>query len=360
MTMQDDLELLRRPITEDSPAGEELRYEGTYDRIQDARREDDPTLAQGIWQTTLKRADWATVERIAMEALTTRTKDLQIAVWLIEARMELHGFEGARSGLEIAHALCDLFWSDIYPKIEEGNLDYRLSPIEWMNEKLSGRLKNIAITRPSGDESLPCSWSDLESAQRLENLARKDPKAARAAEMEDRVTMARFDASMMLTPEGHLRKLLADIDGSIGVLGRFGARLGELCGHAAPSLGKFRDVLDAIRGLVAEALASRGVTTRPLEEAAEMNGASHAMEDGFAMPMNGAGAFELRSRSDAYAMLSSIADYLARIEPHSPTPYLLKRAVTWGSMPLPALLAELMEQGSDLARIHALLGIRVE
>lgn len=46
------------------------------------------------------------------------------------------------------------------------------------------------------------------------------------------------------------------------------------------------------------------------------------------------------SREDAYRQLLLIADYLARTEPHSPVPYLIKRAVEWGNKPLSELLAE--------------------
>ena len=62
-----DLQQLLQPIPGANPAGESLRYEGTYDRIVDARREDDPALSQGIYRSNLKRADWATVETICIE-----------------------------------------------------------------------------------------------------------------------------------------------------------------------------------------------------------------------------------------------------------------------------------------------------
>ena len=76
---QIDVQDLLQPIPGANPAGESLRYQGTYDRIADARREDDPNLSQGIYKSALKRADWATAEAICVEALTKRSKDLQIA-----------------------------------------------------------------------------------------------------------------------------------------------------------------------------------------------------------------------------------------------------------------------------------------
>jgi len=52
-----DLERLLTPISGDNPAGQFLRYEGMYDRIQEARKED-ADLPQGVWERELKKADW--------------------------------------------------------------------------------------------------------------------------------------------------------------------------------------------------------------------------------------------------------------------------------------------------------------
>ena len=60
---------------------------------------------------------------------------------------------------------------------------------------------------------------------------------------------------------------------------------------------------------------------------------------------------------DDLTAVAALAEYLGQIEPHSPTPYLIRRAVRWGSMPLTGLLQELMEEGNSLAAIYKLLGI---
>ena len=96
-----DVRGLLEPIPGSNPAGESLRYQGTYDRISEARREDDPKLSQGIYKSTLKRADWTTVEALCVEALTTRTKDLQLAGWLLESWIHRYGFAGVARGLAL-------------------------------------------------------------------------------------------------------------------------------------------------------------------------------------------------------------------------------------------------------------------
>lgn len=86
-----DMEAILQPIPGENPAGEDLRYAPVYEEIREARRSEDP-LAMGDWQRELKTADWSRVVTLATEALSTKTKDLQIAAWLCEALVMTGGF----------------------------------------------------------------------------------------------------------------------------------------------------------------------------------------------------------------------------------------------------------------------------
>jgi predicted component of type VI protein secretion system len=66
----------------------------------------------------------------------------------------------------------------------------------------------------------------------------------------------------------------------------------------------------------------------------------------------------IASRADAYYRLAEAAEYLLRTEPHSPVPYLVKRAVQWGNMSLAELLYEFVGSPDDLVAIQRLLGMR--
>src|SRR3954452_23131815 len=99
-----DLELLLRPISEESPAGQSLRYSGLYDEVREARRADEK-LEQGEWQTELRVGGFCKVIDLAVPALSTETKDLQIAVWLAEALTKIHGFVGLRDGMRLMTGL---------------------------------------------------------------------------------------------------------------------------------------------------------------------------------------------------------------------------------------------------------------
>jgi len=68
----------------------------------------------------------------------------------------------------------------------------------------------------------------------------------------------------------------------------------------------------------------------------------------------------IQNRADAYRLLIEASDYLLLTEPHSPTPYLVKRAINWGDMPLGKVLEEIVPSEETLAAIYSLLGIRAD
>src|SRR5262249_15182485 len=99
-----DLEALLAPIPGENPAVEALIYAETYDMLKEACRAED-VLEQGEWKREIKTANWPAVIEIATDALTTKTKDLQIAAWLVEALVKQHRFPGLRDGLRLFSGL---------------------------------------------------------------------------------------------------------------------------------------------------------------------------------------------------------------------------------------------------------------
>ena len=344
-----DVQELLQPSPGDKPAGESLRYQGTYDRIADARREDDPTLSQGIYKSTLKRADWATAEAICIEALTTRSKDLQIAGWLLESWLHLHGFAGATNGLRLLAGLCEQFWADLYPSLDDGDLEGRVAPFAWIEQKLSLKLKQIPLTIPDEVTNQGYCYVDWESACHFENLAMKDPRALQEALAKINPSVATFRAAIAATDPSLYFDIVEELTGAIEGCNYLEQILDEKCGKEAPSLRQFKDALYAIHQLISQDLHARAEEIeQPSEEQVVV---TEANEPEFELWSAG----PIRSRSDAYRRLSEAADYLLRTEPHSPTPYLVKRAVEWGTMSLPELLQQIVRNEGELSEIDRLL-----
>lgn len=348
-----DIAKLLDPISTESPSGENLRYEGAYDDIKEARREDDHVLDRGVWKMAMKKAEWGNVEKLCVDLLQKRTKDLQVAAWLMEAWLRLYGVPGLRDGLRLLAALSSDFWDTVYPLADEGDLDFRVAPFEWANDKLPVIVKLVPITHPEGESSRPYCWADWESACRP---ARPDSSGNLK---ESQVTQAKFQQSVLLTTAKDFTDLLATIDAALLATSRLTAVLDEKCGSYSPSLGQLTSTLTSMRGLVFSVLNQRPAP-QPEDIDAEgqeagmevdpnLQGTEEAQESGpFA-------AGPIRSRAEAYRRLSEAADYLARTEPHSPTPYLVRRAILWGGMKLEDLLPELVRNSTELTEIYRLL-----
>ena len=345
-----DLDPLLAPISDEAPAGVWLRFEPVYDEIKRLRAEEDPGLPQGVWQRELKRADWPAVADLCTQVLADTSKDLQVAAWLTEAWIHQHGFRGLERGARLLAGLCRGFWPDLYPALDPEDSEARLAPISWAAERLALPLKRVPVTAPTGENAVPYGWQDWEDGLHLGNLARQDAAAAAKAEERGMVPQTRFLVSVSLTPAYSLVATVGEVAGALAALNDLETALDGLCPAAAPSLTPLRSVLVAIQAFVSRVLEERGEGSFAPAEA-DSEG-----EETPAPARSASGA--ILSRAEAFQRLTEAADYLLRTEPHSPVPYLVRRAVSWGNLSLAELLGELLQKNADLPTLYTLLGIK--
>lgn len=366
-TSTPELEALLAPLHGDSATGESLRFDPLYDEMKKLREEEDASLPQGIWKRELKKADWLGVAKLCTEALTSRTKDLQVAAWLTEAWVNIHGFAGLERGLSLMAGLCREFWPDLHPLIEEdGSLDARLAPIAWSADKLVLPIKRVPITAPRNEDAQSYGWGDFETGIYLSNLVKTDSTAAAKAEGRGMVSQSKFSVSVSLTPAEWFARVFGELKAASAAVDELDRVLTERCGVVdAPSLTSLRTPLVAIHAYVSRVLEERrakGELGPELVEAELVRErASDVAVEGVVFPDGGRRATDnhrITTRADAYARLTEASDYLMRTEPHSPVPYLIKRAISWGNMSLTDLLAELLAKNADLATVYALLGMK--
>jgi type VI secretion system protein ImpA len=348
-TFRFETDRLLSPISANEPTGESLRYEGTYDQIAALRREDDRDLAQGVWKADLKKADWPKVAQTCLLTIETRSKDLQIAGWLLEAWTHLHGFAGLREGMHLIAELCDVYWDGLHPDIQDGDLEFRIAPLLWIDEKVSIQVKLLPVTAPQSGEGARYSLADWELACRLQGQ--------RGAESRDEVTPAKFQQSASLTPTKWLVALTHEAESALAATQELVKVLDQRLGREAPGLPRMRETLETILALCSAALLGREDAPRRQAETEERNGeAQDVMENGNGALANGNGdSRPIRTRGEAYARLVEAADFLARTEPHSPVPHLVRRAVSWGNLSLEDLLPELVRDNGQLAELYRLL-----
>lgn len=244
------------PISSEHPAGADLRWTPEWDRIKEARRADDD-LDAGKWvKKERKAADWPAVRELTIAALTERTKDLQLVLWLTEANMRLHGFPGLRDGLRITRELMARYWDwGLYPSLEDGPED-RAGPFEWLNNKLVDVLGDLPLTART-DGGSDYSFNDLVEARRVgsENSWRKangeiddiKKKAYDANVAAGRLSLDLFEEAVRVTPRAAYEVFRSEFEQTASNYAELEKLVDEKFGDAAPQLSGWRNALRDIR-----------------------------------------------------------------------------------------------------------------
>jgi type VI secretion system protein ImpA len=370
------VEGLLAPLGGVQPAGRSMRYEPEYAAIRQAREEEDPNLPMGVWERPLKKADWPLVEAKCLEALRTQSKDFQVAAWLCEAWIHLHQVEGCIAGANLLSGLVERFWDSAHPEIEDGDDDARAAPFIWINENLPTTLMlHIALLRVP--ERVPSVVTLAVWDQAVATGPQKPAVAAKAGDplAEKPLTRDDMNASAvgksldaLVSMRGRLQFAAAQWDSLAQMLD---ARMGV----NAPSVARVAEMLRRLERSAhsltggrepapAAALPAAGPADPPADPSHQTN-RSPSMDS--ATPQHAAGPSEqeaivhpgaIANREQAYRLLETVAAYLQKTEPHSPTPYLIKRAVAWGRMSLADLMQEVVREEGDITRFFSLLGIK--
>ncbi len=359
-----DFEALLAPIPGDNPSGESLRLAAPYDAIQEARRSDDD-LDRGDWVREIKVADWSAVIRIATEALVTKTKDLQLGVWLVEALVKRHGFPGLRDGLRLLRELQERFWDSLYPELDDGDLEFRAGPLGWLNEKLPSSIRQIPLTHDMNAERY--TWLHWKESRDVDNKGRQDQAAMAALVGEGKITGEQFDKAVEMTPLAYCQTLFEDLHETWREYEQLDHVVDDRFGREAPGLTGIKQAIADCLTLVADIRKKKGgLDPEPESERISLTAEASAdivmqevSEPVIYSPRRPVVAsLELQSRADALRQLAAVADYFRRTEPHSPVSYLIQRAVRWGEMPLEAWLQNVIHDESVLDQLRETLGLK--
>ena len=333
---------LLQPIPGDSPGGISLRYDPIYDKIKEARRED-VDLPQGAWQRTLKVADHAQVVKLTGEALATKSKDLQLAVWLVESIVRREGFAVLPSCFKLLHDLNEQFWDSLFPEIEDGDLELRAGPLDWVGSKFEVCLRELPIT----SEGL--SWFKYKESRAIgyENDASSESKMqARNEQLADgKISAERFDQSVDDSPRSFYENLQAHLTASIEHL----TELGNLCdakfGSDSPSFLKTQAALEEIGTVVRIVINKKGSPTA-VEEAPEpepLENVEPAEEYVQSVVSTGNQAAAVRRApqtvskdpvdvADAGERIAAAARFLRQQDAYNVAPYMILRGFRWGEI----------------------------
>ncbi|WP_260260658.1 type VI secretion system protein TssA [Vibrio intestinalis] len=159
-----DIELLLKPISNDSVVGEDARYEYCYEMMEAEVKKFGSLFGETV--------DWNTVKTFSCEVLEHHSKDLKAICYLARALTEENGLAGFEQGLILLNRALNTFGSALYPKRKRG----RDGAVEWLNDQfklVSAKLMSESISW----EQVSSCISTVEEVQRQFDSIYQDSEA---------------------------------------------------------------------------------------------------------------------------------------------------------------------------------------
>jgi len=316
-------------IPGENPSGQNLRYDSVYEKVKEARREEED-LSPGEWSRPLKIADPAAVIRLTTEALSTKTKDLQLAAWLTEALLRQDGIRGLREGIGLLHGMIGHFWDTVYPEPEEGDMELRTAPLNWVGSYLGEQVRKTPLTRSRYDWF---KYLESRSVGYEEACAGNDNKmtARETAIAEKKLTPEAFDQDMNSTPQEFYIRLTKDFEETLASLQSLDDLCQEKLGKDSPGFGTLRNALEEVHSLAQTFLKSKEAPEAEVpQEEVDLSPSAHEVP--VAPARKRAVSEEPADREDATRRIIAAANFLRHAEPTNPGPYLVLRALRWGEL----------------------------
>ncbi|SEP19969.1 type VI secretion system protein ImpA [Methylobacterium sp. ap11] len=341
-----DLDNMLARVRDDDPVGPDIRSDisvsATYLQLKDARSQARAAerAAEAAGEPIAVPAAWSTVRDLA-GGLLARSKDLEVAAWLIEALARLEGFSGLALGFALVDGLVDRYWPDLH-SVDEDDAEGRLAPLAGLNGiggdgVLIQPIRMIPLV-PGHAYGTHALWHARGGGRGTGQLGH-DFMEARAATASDAL---RAHAETARTAHAAFLRMSATLD--------------AFCGTDAPPLANIRtvleEVLDVYRGLLGAAWGQ--APGQPEARAAPAAEAPFAVPPPAALP---SGPRTIASRDQAFDELLTIAAYFRQTEPHSPISYALETVVRRGRMTLMDLLGELIPEPEGRERFLRQAGI---
>jgi type VI secretion system protein ImpA len=327
-----DFDALTAPLAgDDGPAGAPLPGD-IKRKLDTARTEvDDPSLPP----EDQRKPDWPLVVRLCQEALAEKSRDLLTAARLSEGLVKVHGITGLWPGLHLMRLLVEHCWDRMHPSIEDGDVEVRAAPFNWLDDPSKGArfphtIRLIPIVH--GKEASYSFVNFRESSAGQGEVRRED--------FEKAVSEATYESCSLVANE--IGRAIEEVRETLPILDE------KLKGDA-PALLELRQALEDCNGLAQQILSRKAPPSAP--EGSETGG--EPTTEGRTTTRSG-----VLTRSDIYQRISELSTLLLDREPHSPVPHLLQYAIRLGEMPYPQLMKELVRSTDVLVELSRILGIK--
>ncbi len=361
-----DMAALLAPIEGEAPAGVDLREDfspqSLYFRMRDARAEAraaERAADANPGEDTVPPPQWKAVRDLAISALTSKTKDLEVAAWLTESLVRSDGLRGLAAGAHLIAGLAETLWdSNLFPMPDEDGIETRVAPVSGLNGEGGGGtleqpLRKLPMfNRPDGGALY---YWQYEQAEELKKIT--DPARIKARLQAGTLPLEQVETEARAAGQAHFAALRRAAKAAAAEWQRMGEVLDEKAGADGPPTSQVRELVQAVMALIRR-YAPPEVEEGPEDEADGEAAAGGEGGGGAAGGMVMRPAQALVNREDMLKELARISEYFRKTEPQSPLAYTLEEAIRRGRLTWPQLLAELVSDTAVRDSILMQLGIR--
>ncbi len=349
--MDFDAAQLLAPIAADRPAGVNVREDEEsaqlYYRLKDARSA--ARVAERQADVEAERGpvapEWRVIFEIAHDLLLTRTKDLEVAAWLTEAALRLHGYPGLKQAFLLLDGMVARYWDDLH-SVDTDDISAKVAPLAGLN----GVGADGTLIQPM--RLAPITAPRAVAPAGLWDYMVKRKKGAQSPSAVALGTAARE------TDTAAYKTIYAAITACLNSFTSLSARLDSLCGADSPPSSTIRTTLieaaDALRDVSGLGLDILGHVAIESVAAAEPERAPEATPAG---PASVPAPAAIYSREDALRELSRIATFFREHEPNSPVGFSLDTLIRRARMPLGELMKELVPDAAVRRAYLSAVGI---
>lgn len=354
-----------KAIASDRPVGVDLRDDKSanslYYEMKDLRNTArDIERRQSMGMDVEKAVDWTQLFSLCVSCLTSESKDLEVASWLVESSIRLHGLVGLSESIEIVNQLIVQYSVSLYPLADEEGVESHLAPIINLNGDdydgtLLAPINNLVITE--GTSAGPFSLWQYQQA--IENKKVTDADKIKSKQEAGQVFINDIELSVSESSSSFYKALRHNVDAAKKEFKALQETIAEKYeGYRMPQ-AKIILALDSfaehIRFVTKNtAFAAQNSLTSVTDKNRVVNNISAELNAPLRIAEH---KNSLQSRDDALNQLHVIADYFRTTEPQSPLPYLLQRAQDLGRLSFPDLLRELVSDEGARAAAYELMGV---
>ncbi len=339
-----DIDALLVPISEDSPAGDNLEYSAVADLERLATGTPGKLDPETREMVGAEEPEWRKVREAALQVLG-QTKDIRAAVILARALLALHGLPGFGEGVQLVARLTDTFWDTVHPRLDPDEGD---DPVERLNALANLDDAEGVIRSLRGTVILESREAGRYTARDLDLMAGR----ITAAEGTQVPTKDLLEVAWQTGDPQANAERRAGVDAALQACNDL-IKLFRDKTSDSPSIDTLRQALKRVKDFYDE-VASDGEAEASAE--GDATGDTGSPPSGAGTGAKGGGA--LASRADAVKTLQQVALFLRKTEPSSPAPMFIDRAVKMLESDFATIVRELMPDSKE--RIELIGGVSLD